>query len=332
MANVKTGVVRQINRSERPDLERAVDDYQDDLAARNRTPATIAAYGSALRCFLWYAGAESWPDLQAITTTHIRAYVRYLQTAPVRFGGQKPASRKPLQSGGVHSHYRVLRAFCYWAEQQGIIERSPMARMKAPSREQRVIPVFTADHVNHMVEVCQRDHRNGLRNLAIVLVLLDTGMRAAELCGLRLKDVQQGRARVMGKGRKERYVSLGKRAGRALKNYIERERPDVDMEQVFVTERGELVQTCRLTHLIQQLGKQADVEGVRCSPHTFRHTFALECLRSGKWTIYELQRQLGHSPRSLSVLQGYLSALNDDDVARAHEGFSPADGMKLKLR
>ena len=77
---------------------------------------------------------------------------------------------------------------------------------------------------------------------------------------------------------------------------------------------------------MKNLGKKADLQGVRCSPHTFRHTFCIQFLRNGA-NLFTLQQMTGHS--SLEVLRGYV-ALAESDVRVAHQKFSPVDNLNLK--
>lgn len=326
--------IRQLTRANSQyELRHFVDTFLDDLAVRNRTDKTILFYQTNLKLFGWYAERELWPEaLKDLTATHIRSFIRYLQTAESRWDSAHPRANRALTPAAVHAHYRTIRAFFNWLVAQEEIAVSPCAKVRPPKQASLIVPVFTEQQINSLLVCCRKDRRNGLRNEALILTLLDTGMRAMECCQLRLADVENGRARVVGKGRKERFIPLGRRATRAIRFYVARERPETEASEVFVSERGEPLKVDRLTHLVEGLGEKAAISGVRCSPHTLRHTFATTCLRSKHWTIYELMHAMGHSPRSLNVLQRYLSALGDDDVQAAHNQYSPADGMKLKVR
>lgn len=132
------------------------------------------------------------------------------------------------------------------------------------------------------------------RDIAIILTLLDTGIRASELCALTYRDFNQenGRLHVRhGKGNKQRFVYMGTRAQRALWRYLvdrKIERPD---DPLIATKTGNALERNNLRHTLNRIGDTAGVENVH--PHRFRHTFAIQFLRNGS-NIFKLQRILDH--------------------------------------
>jgi len=166
--------------------------------------------------------------------------------------------------------------------------------------------------------------------MSIILVLLDTGLRVSELTSLGLPDVRlaEGVLKVFGKGRKERLIPIGKTSQRVLWNYVNRYRPqpvNPRCDLVFLTKDGWPLTKNRIQKLMMKYGKRAGIEGVRCSPHTLRHTGAVMFLRNGG-DVFNLQRLLGHS--SLEMTRHYCE-LADVDVKRAHSIASPVDNLNL---
>ena len=166
--------------------------------------------------------------------------------------------------------------------------------------------------------------------MSIILVLLDTGLRVSELTSLGLPDVRlaEGVLKVFGKGRKERLIPIGKASQRVLWNYVNRYRPqpaNPRCDLVFLTKDGWPLTKNRIQKLMMKYGKRAGIEGVRCSPHTLRHTGAVMFLRNGG-DVFNLQRLLGHS--SLEMTRHYCE-LADVDVKRAHTIASPVDNLNL---
>ena len=159
-------------------------------------------------------------------------------------------------------------------------------------------------------------------------MLLDTGVRASELVGLTLDctwlDPDDSYLKVMGKGRKEREVPLGRTARTALRRYITRYRkPRTAAEQhVFLGRTGEPLQVSGLEQIVRPIGQRARIKGVRCSPHTFRHTFACQYLLAGG-DIYKLSRIMGHT--SVKVTEKYLSSVK---AKQARQGESVLDRLK----
>jgi len=160
-------------------------------------------------------------------------------------------------------------------------------------------------------------------------MLLDTGMRLGELIGLKQNDVdlRNRTLKVFGKGAKERRLPIGKRLLAALWKYqLYRPQPATGLiDNFFLTQDGWPLSKNRVETIIKNLGKKAGLQGVRCSPHTFRHTFCIQFLRNGA-NLFTLQQMTGHS--SLEVLRGYV-ALAESDLKIAHQKFTPVDNLNF---
>jgi len=155
---------------------------------------------------------------------------------------------------------------------------------------------------------------------------LDTGARLGELMGLKLGDVdlEQGYLKVTGKGSRERYLPIGAKVTKALLKYRIR-RAETTWDNFFVTKDGRPLTLRRVQAVIKRYGEKAKVSGVRCSPHTFRHTSCVMYLRNGG-DPFTLQKKLGHS--SLQMTRHY-SNLVDADVRAAHLKHGPADRLNV---
>jgi integrase/recombinase XerD len=177
------------------------------------------------------------------------------------------------------------------------------------------------------MEVCKKEYNEELvvRDKAILSVLFDTGIRAGELCSLTLENTHfkpEAYLKIIGKGNKWREVPLGKTSSAALHKYISRHRPKSEQQVVFLSRAGEGLTTSGLFQLVQRLGNWARIKGVRCSPHTARHTYAVSYLSNGG-DVYKLSRLMGHT--SVSVTEHYLRAFKNKD---ARKGKSVLDNME----
>jgi integrase/recombinase XerD len=165
--------------------------------------------------------------------------------------------------------------------------------------------------------------RTADRNRAILLLMVDTGLRASELCNLRIQDVDQKHNRifVFGKGAKERSLPFSPCTGQALWRYFatfpETRKPD---ESAFVKIYGRKFDRKQLRKLVLNIGNRAGVQNAH--PHRFRHTIAIQYLRDGG-DPYTLQRMLGHS--TMEMVRIYLQ-LAQIDLDAAHRRASPVDG------
>jgi len=165
----------------------------------------------------------------------------------------------------------------------------------------------------------------------MILVLLDCGLRVSELVGVQLQDIDWAdqTIRVLGKGNKERVVPFGQGTKSALTAWLTK-RASLETESLWCNHYGEPMRRWRVRDMLTDRGAKAGITGVRCSPHTLRHTCAVSYLRAGG-DLLTLQRLLGHS--SVAVTQRYLESIKSEDVANAHKAYSPVDrltGAKAK--
>ncbi len=154
------------------------------------------------------------------------------------------------------------------------------------------------------------------RDKAILGLFIDTGIRVTELASLHFADadLDRGRIKVNGKGAKERFVFCGNTCRRALWRYINTDRPDVASDRLLINSYGQPPKARGILEMIRRCEKRAVITGVRCSPHTLRHTFAKRFLLNGG-DVFTLQQILGHS--SLEMVRRYL-ALFSQEVGRLY--------------
>jgi len=202
-----------------------------------------------------------------------------------------------------------------------------MRNINPPKLDNVLIKPFTKDHVNRLLLVTSGQRFIDFRNRAIVLVFLDTGIRRQEMAGLRVQDVdfETGLVRVFGKGRKERYVRIGKTTRKALLNYLAKR--DDEYACLWVTEERKPLKPDGIKILVRRLCRWAKITGVKCGTHTFRHTAAINYLRNGG-SEFTLQIMLGHT--SLAMTRRYVMAMGTEDMARVHEKASPVDNLRIK--
>ena len=168
--------------------------------------------------------------------------------------------------------------------------------------------------VKAMVSVCERGTFTGNRDTAIFLCLFDTGARAREFLAVDLEDINQATGEILirlGKGRKPRYVFIGRTARKALRRYLKARRDT--HPALWVTREGDRLEYPGLRSLITRRAKQAKIKPPAI--HDFRRGFCLAMLRAGV-DLYTLARLMGHA--DITVLSRYLK-LTDQD---AKEGAS----------
>ncbi len=242
--------------------------------------------------------------------------------------GSESSSRK-VAPRTVHHYYRALHAFFNWAVGEGFLPKRPIAEVKVAKPKRKVIRPYSPEQIKAMLSVCDWDCQHnakflGSRNRAIVLMLLDSGLRLSELASIRFQDIdtERGWIKVVGKGSKERVVRIGKTAQRALWRYL-MHRSDNGSSEIWLSEEGRPLQGSGIQSMIDRLKKRAGIndEG---SVHRLRHTFALSFLRADG-NPFNLQYLLGHN--SLEMVRRYTDTLGMEDALKAHEKASPADAL-----
>jgi len=321
-------------------LERLGDLLATEKAAANASKQTLTWYVGTLRRYsAWLTSQEAPPTLANFTLERVQAYILDLQTQQAReFHPYMLPKAKPLSDHSVNSYVRALRGFSTWLYTEGYTHDNVLGRMKAPKTTQIAQDILTLDDIGAIVSGLNQHTEIGARDLAIFLVLLDTCMRAGELCGLTLEHLhlEDGYCMVLGKGKKMRPVRIGARAAKALRFYLLhwRHAATPAEQHVFLTcknvqseggilaaRAGDPLSVGALDHAMKRLGKRAGVS--RLHPHLLRHTAA--CLHLTRHRDpFALKSLLGHT--TLAMTQHYVAAVQAMDVIQG-QTVSIVDGL-----
>ena len=276
--------------------------------ASHHTAKTLTHYRYTLNGFLNYLARRGIIAPEEVKAEHVRAFLASLQ-------------RQGYKDTTLHAHARAIKTFFNFLVAEEVLKASPVSRVTMPKLEQKIFPPFTLEDIEALLAACQGEF--ALRDKAIVLCLLDSGLRAAEFVAMNVGDVDgEGMIRVHGKGQKDRYTRLGATARKAVLKYLGRRRAK-QSEPLWVGRQGRLTVN-GLYLALKRLGKRAGVEN--CHPHRFRRTFAIFALRGGM-DVHHLRAILGHA--DLNMALRYL-ALVKDDIAEAHRQASPVDNFLAK--
>lgn len=277
--------------------------------SEGRSRKTIAWHDASLRLFTDWIQAHASSDPSDWTPTTIRAYFVYLRDRPTKHGN-------PLSATSIRTYASSVLAFCRWLYDEEVIPKNIAERVSAPKVPQYIKAPFEQSELKRLILAAKSDRRNGLRDHAVLLFLLDTGCRANEVVSLKADDIiwNQRIAKVYGKGSKERVVFFSAPTAQAMLRY---QMKSEHCACFFCSEEGKPMSPSGLLQIMKRLGKRANVGD--CHPHRFRHTFALTFLRSGG-NVLALQRILGHT--TLAMTQRYV-AMVSDDLQREHVQHSP---------
>lgn len=313
-------------------LVRAVECWMDAARAEGRSAATLAVRRHWLGCVDWWLAQQGLTPavVETLTPGVIRQLLAYAREAnPTgRWGNTRVNSRREARPATVEGLYNTLRSFCAFCAAEEYLAALPFKNVKVAAVHSGPIHPFTAEQIQALLDAARRG-RHPERDRAILIALLDTGLRVSELCSVTVGAVDQalGAVTILGKGNKPRTVYLGTAARRAIWRYLEAERSAAAPYEPLLLAQGKgAMAAAGVAAMMERLGRGAGISGVRCSPHTLRHTFAITFLRNGG-NVIELQRLLGHE--SLEMTRRYLE-LAEVDLSRAHRQASPADRMGLK--
>jgi len=283
-----------------------------DRKAQNLTKKTLDFYRMNLQKFI------DWLDTQAVKT------VTDLSPELLR-GFFIAMTERGHTAGGVHAFYRSVRAFLRWYMQEfePADFRDPLRKVKAPKVDILPLEPVTLETVRALLDTCERGKFTGERDRAIILFLLDSGVRAGELLALDRVDVDILTGDVLvrkSKSRKPRTVFLGRTARRALRSYLKLRGMD-NVKAVFVTDEIERLKMAGLRQIMVRRARRAGLPVP--SLHGFRRACALALKRAGV-DLLSIARILGHS--DLSLLDRYIKQ-DAEDLRGEHERASPGDAI-----
>jgi integrase/recombinase XerC len=302
-----------------------IEKYMESLRyQRNASLHTIRNYESDLQQFYGFLTStpegdrRPGPDLEQIDNITIREFLGFLYEK----GNRKSSVARKLAT---------LRSFMKYLSVQGAIQANPAKIVASPKQENRLPDYMTIDAVTALVEAPDTGTDAGKRDRAILELLYGAGLRAGELVSLDLGDISlsEGLARVVGKGRKERIVPFGRRAGEALEAYFRirgklgapgglHGKGAAESKAAFLNLRGKRLTSRSIGNLVDRYVANISNK-LKVHPHTLRHTFATHMLDAGA-DLRAIQELLGHE--SLSTTQKYTH-VSIEQLVRVYQSCHP---------
>ena len=243
--------------------------WRRSLRAQNRSPITIRGYLHALKMLDRFLAGTGMPQsIEALSREHVEEWIAQLLD-----------TRMPATAA---NYYRAAAIFFKWCVDEGELRESPMAKMRPPHVPEQEVETPALADVRKLLKACEGRRFNERRDMAILRLMADCGLRRHEIVGLKLDDVDLDLdvVFVLGKGRRGRLVPFGQRTSVALDRYVRarRQHKQKEREALWLSNTG----TVSDSGLSKMLTRRCGQAGLRdLHPHQLRHLFAHEWLAAG---------------------------------------------------
>lgn len=313
-----------------------------DNQARGHSHRTTEQGIWVLQKLHWWATTFNAPQIGA---DQLRAWLSYVRSAHERPEGRWGVPGEPytktrgnqlaktaVSSRSIRNYWAVLRTFFRWCVEQGELDASPLEKVKPPIHRPSEVEPLTPTQASALIAAAgERTNHTRARDKALVLFMLDTGLRASELCNLKLADIDTAQRRAwieLGKGGKSRAIWWSADTNRAILEHLRKNHNPQVADAPFFTSAGrgcgEPLTRGGLLQILKRLGDVAGIEGVH--PHQMRHTYAVMFLRAGGQQM-ALKESLGHT--SMEMTSRYVRFAAADRAAAARL-FSPVTALSKK--
>lgn len=273
------------------------------------TPATLAAYGGDLTELAGWMRIEGQRGFETLTLQLLAAHLKVLD-------------ERGLVISSIARHVATIRVFCRFLCSNGYLQENPAEFMSQPAGWKTVPSVLSVKHIEALLAAPQPDDQLYHRDVAILELLYAGGLRAGELAALTLERMHFdiATARVMGKGRRERIVPIGRPALTAVQKYLDELRPrllrsDRPTDRLMLSRSGLPITRVVIWQIVARHAARAGLRNVH--PHTLRHSFATHLLAGGA-DLRVVQELLGHANIRTTQIYTHVDRSRLQEVIRKH--------------
>ena len=304
-------------------MQNLVEDFLQHLRhERGQAEHTQRTYAALLNKFVAWGGAQGLSDWKSVELRHLMSFLQHERERALL--NQPKDSPRRLASESVYLEIAALRAFYRFAENEKLLPSNLAENLSLPRRWQRLPKALTNQEIEQLLAPETLETPPSLCDQAVLELAYASGLRLAELRGLRLEQLhlEAGFISVIGKGNKERVVPLGRQAVAALQRYLEAGRPKLvtprSPASVFLTKRGTPFAPVTLWLRIKQRVRRAGISR-NVTPHMLRHSFATHLLENGA-DLRVIQELLGHANISTTEVYTHVAG---NRLREVHRKFHP---------
>ncbi|MBM7634928.1 tyrosine-type recombinase/integrase [Geomicrobium sediminis] len=226
-----------------------------------------------------------------------------------------------LKETTINTRLRAVRTLFNFLDRKGFLENNPMKEVKLLRNTKRIVETFTRDQIRTLFAQPDQETFTGMRDYTLMMLFLETGVRLNEMANIKVDDIkwQDGVIYIRHpKTQSHRSVPIQLIMKKQLSKYVQL-RGQLNHDFLFVNIDNEPMLRQNMQQSVRKYGRMACILNVRCSPHTFRHTFAKMCVQNGA-DVFTLQTILGHS--TMDMVRHYVN-LYSNDLTERHRKFSP---------
>jgi integrase/recombinase XerD len=283
---------------------------------------TQRTYSALLNKFVAWAEKQGLADWKSVELKHLIGFLEHERERAL--ANQPKESTRRLSGESVYLEIAALRAFYRFAENEKLLPSNIAENLSLPRRWKRLPKALTIQEIDKLLSPENPETPSSLCDQAILELAYASGLRLAELRGVRLEQLhlEAGFINVIGKGNKERVLPLGKKAVAALERYISVGRPKLvtprSPANVFLTKRGTPFAAVTLWLRIKQRVRRAGIAR-NITPHMLRHSFATHLLENGA-DLRIIQELLGHATIATTEIYTHVAGNRLRDI---HQKFHP---------
>jgi integrase/recombinase XerD len=304
-------------------LQALLEDFLQHLRhERGQAEHTQRTYAALLNKFVAWAEEQGLEDWKAVELRHLMAFLQHERDRAL--ANTPEGSARRLSSESLYLEIAALRAFYRFAENEKLVPTNLAENLSLPRRWKRLPKALTAAEIEQLLTPEMPETPASLCDHAVLELAYASGLRLAELRGVRLEQLhlESGFINVIGKGNKERVVPVGKKAVAALQHYLDAGRPKLITSRspaaVFLTRRGTPFAAVTLWLRIKQRVRRAGISR-NVTPHMLRHSFATHLLEHGA-DLRVIQELLGHANISTTEVYTHVAGSRLREV---HRQFHP---------
>lgn len=284
-------------------VKTAIKEYILEIEIRKYTKRTVRNCRNTLNRFLAYCEENDVKSMDDLTLVDIKGYTKKMIDSGAK-------------GGYINSTLKIINAWLgyIWDEyEEGINVR--VKKVNYVKQQQSLIMAFKDRDVRILLDACSGNDFISIRDKTLIMFLLDTGVRAGEICKIKEEEIHNDYCIIHGKGSKDRVVPLSPILKKQMMKYERAKEAKFELglphTNYFVSKTGKQLDVSAIEYMMQKRGKNI-TSGARVSPHTCRHYFAQKM--STKIDTYSLSRLLGHSKINTTTI--YLRSLSNEDLIK----------------